>query len=84
MLGTLETPNINVHGPTPSIAGLVDIYSGGVSTPASLGFGLHVCNTLGTAHCHFAWDRNGFSLYRADGGDGVVITTVMNGRLTVL
>ena len=71
---------INVPNGGPDI----DILQNALDVPLGLTYGLRIRKPNNSAFSQFAWDANGFSLYRVDAGVPTEIFTVANGRLTML
>src|SRR6218665_1174580 len=82
MTGALTTTQMAIG--TSSGGPEIDMRLGGTSSAGSLGYGMRIRRADNLAHCQFAWDAAGFSLYRSDGGVATAVCTLANGRLTAL
>src|SRR6218665_2232658 len=82
MTGALAAPQLAIG--TSAGGPEIDMQLGGSSSAGSLGYGMRIRRADNLAHCQFAWDAAGFSLYRSDGGVATAVCTIANGRLTAL
>ena len=76
--------NIAINTPNTGGNPEIDILQNALDVPLALTYGVRIRRPDNLAFAQFAWDANGFSLYRVDAGVPALIFTVANGRLTML